>query len=62
MKLSVIKISISKRFAFDPEIKACINGDIVTVLEIGDINREIVYRGDLSNTAARIQDKCNGFN
>jgi adenylate cyclase len=30
-----------------------------TVLEVGEIKREISYLGDVLNTAARIQGKCN---
>ena len=34
---------------------------MVTVVEVGDIKREIVYHRDKLNTAARIQEICNEF-
>ncbi len=42
-----------------PEFKAGVHyGDVITA-EIGDIKKEISYFGDVLNTAARIQSKCN---
>jgi len=42
-----------------PEFKAGLHfGDVITA-EIGDIKKEIVYNGDVLNTTARIQSKCN---
>ena len=35
---------------------------IVTVVEIGEIKRDIAYHGDVVNTASRIQDHCNDLN
>jgi adenylate cyclase len=35
---------------------------LVTVAEVGEIKREIAYHGDVLNTAARIQGKCNELN
>ena len=35
---------------------------IVTATEIGDIKREIAYHGDVLNTVARLEKKCNEFN
>jgi len=34
----------------------------VTVVEVGDIKRDIAYHGDTLNTAARIQSVCNEYN
>ena len=34
----------------------------VTVVEVGDIKRDIAYHGDTINTAARIQSVCNKYN
>ena len=42
-----------------PEFKAGINVGVATVLEVGEIKREISYLGDVLNTAARIQGQCN---
>ncbi|MEN7547712.1 adenylate/guanylate cyclase domain-containing protein [Rapidithrix thailandica] len=50
-----------KKFAHFPEFKAGMAMGPVTVVEIGDIKREIAYHGDVLNTAARIQSKCNEF-
>ena len=35
---------------------------VVTVTEIGDIKREIAFHGDVLNTTARLEKKCNEFN
>lgn len=41
-----------------PVFKAGVNVGCATVLEVGEIKRDISYLGDVLNTAARIQDKC----
>lgn len=33
----------------------------VTVTEIGDIKREIAFHGDVLNTAARLEKRCNEY-
>lgn len=48
-----------KEFGFVPEFKAGINEGPVTVAEVGYIKRDIAYHGDVLNTGARIQAKCN---
>lgn len=47
------------KFGFVPEFKAGINEGKVTAAEVGSIKREIAYHGDVLNTGARIQAKCN---
>ncbi len=42
-----------------PEFKAGLHYGYVVVGEIGVVKRDIVYSGDVLNTAARIQQKCN---
>ena len=42
-----------------PEFKAGLHGGEVITAEVGDIKKEIVYSGDVLNTTARIQSKCN---
>ena len=42
-----------------PEFKAGIHCGHVMMGEIGVVKREIAYSGDVLNTTARIQDKCN---
>lgn len=50
------------RYGLVPEFKAGVNMGPVIVAEVGEIKREIAYHGDVLNTAARIQGKCNDFN
>jgi adenylate cyclase len=52
----------SSEYGFVPEFKAGCHGGKVTVGEVGVIKREIVYTGDVLNTAARIQGMCNQLN
>lgn len=49
------------RYGFNPQFKAGVNIGLATVLEVGEIKREIAYLGDILNTAARIQGQCNNF-
>ncbi len=42
-----------------PEFKAGVHYGTVTAGEIGIIKRDITFSGDVLNTAARIQSKCN---
>jgi len=42
-----------------PEFKAGLHYGFVMVGEIGIVKRDIAYSGDVLNTAARIQSKCN---
>ena len=46
-------------YGFVPTFKAGLNSGLVTVAEVGEIKREIAFHGDVLNTAARIQSKCN---
>ena len=46
-------------YGFVPEFKAGVNAGLVTVAEVGEIKKELAYHGDVLNTAARIQGKCN---
>ncbi|MCA9750176.1 MAG: hypothetical protein KC414_13795 [Romboutsia sp.] len=48
-------------YSVSPVFKAGVNCGKVTVAEIGEIKSEIAYHGDVLNTAARIQGKCNEF-
>lgn len=50
-----------ENYGFVPEFKAGLHYGVVTVGEIGVIKRDIVYSGDVLNTAARIQSMCNKF-
>lgn len=42
-----------------PEFKAGVHAGVVVVTEVGTLQRAHVYHGDVLNTAARIQAKCN---
>jgi adenylate cyclase len=42
------------RFGMAPEFRGGIDAGAVTVIEVGDVKREIVYHGDVLNTAARL--------
>lgn len=44
-----------------PQFKAGLHMGKVTVVEVGDIKRDIAYHGDTLNTAARIQGVCNSY-
>lgn len=46
-------------FSIQPEFKAGLHYGHVMAGEIGVIKREIAYSGDVLNTTARIQSKCN---
>ncbi len=50
-----------KDFGVKPEFKAGLHFGKVISAQIGDLKREIVYNGDVLNTAARIQNECNKF-
>lgn len=45
-----------------PNFKAGLHLGKVTTGEIGILKKEIIYTGDVLNTTARIQGKCNTFN
>ena len=45
-----------------PRFKAGMDLGEVTATEIGDIKRDIAFHGDVLNTAARLEKKCNDFN
>jgi adenylate cyclase len=48
-----------KKYGITPEFKAGIHFGPVIAGEIGVVKRDIVYSGDVLNTTARIQAKCN---
>lgn len=47
------------RFGLVPEFKAGMHVGPVVATEVGEVKSEIVYHGDVLNTAARIQGLCN---
>jgi len=48
-----------KKYGIIPEFKAGLHVGTATVAEVGEVKRELAYHGDVLNTAARIQGKCN---
>ena len=50
-----------KNYGVQPEFKASLHAGKVSVTWIGTIKKEIVYHGDVLNTAARIQEECNKY-
>ncbi|MFT3682191.1 MAG: adenylate/guanylate cyclase domain-containing protein [Ferruginibacter sp.] len=51
----------NERFGLLPEFKAGFHVGKVTTGEIGVIRKEIIFTGDVLNTAARIQSLCNTY-
>ncbi|MCB9081461.1 MAG: adenylate/guanylate cyclase domain-containing protein [Lewinellaceae bacterium] len=50
-----------ERYGLVPEFKVGLHCGLVTTGEIGVIKKDIVFSGDVLNTAARIQAVCNKF-
>ena len=50
-----------KNFGIKPEFKAGLHFGKVISAQIGDLKRDIVYNGDVMNTASRIQHECNKY-
>lgn len=50
-----------ERYGIVPEFKAGYHIGDVTTGEIGILKKDIIYTGDVLNTAARIQAKCNTY-
>ena len=50
-----------KKFEVVPDFKAGVHFGKVTTGEVGALKKEIVYTGDVLNTAARIQGLCNNY-
>ena len=47
-----------EQFGIEPVFRAGIAVGPVTVTEVGDVKRQIVYNGDVLNTAARLLELC----
>lgn len=50
-----------KTFGLMPKFKAGLHFGNVVCAQIGDLKRQIVYNGDVVNTASRIQDQCKKY-
>jgi adenylate cyclase len=51
----------SESFGHIPDFKAGFHFGKVTTGEIGALKKEIIFTGDVLNTTARIQEKCNSY-
>jgi adenylate cyclase len=60
-KINTLAWRYIERYGLIPEFKAGLHCGLVTVGEIGVIKKDIVFSGDVMNTAARIQAVCNKF-
>jgi adenylate cyclase len=56
------KKKYESRYGLVPEFKAGMHFGKVCAGEVGIIKRDVTYSGDVLNTAARIQGKCNEYN
>ena len=59
--LSVRSNYYLKEYGIAPKFKAGVHLGKVIVAEVGLIKREIAYHGDVLNTTARLQGKCNAL-
>lgn len=60
-KLGKLAQEYETDFGVQPEMKAGFHHGNVTAGELGLIKKDIVYTGDVLNTAARIQEQCNKY-
>ncbi len=49
----------NRKYGIEPKFKAGAHVGKVMVLQVGQLKRDISYNGDILNTAARIESKCN---
>ncbi|WP_020529928.1 adenylate/guanylate cyclase domain-containing protein [Flexithrix dorotheae] len=60
-KLQDNKSNYLEKFGILPNFKASINSGTVTVTEVGAQRKNLVYHGDVLNTAARILELCKTY-
>ena len=60
-KLIELAPKYKAKYGVSPEMKAGVHHGSVMAGEIGIIKKDIIYSGDVLNTAARIQEQCNHF-
>jgi adenylate cyclase len=61
-KLADLRPIYEKKYKVMPEFKAGLHYGPVMAGEVGVIKKDIIYSGDVLNTAARIQEQCNHYN
>ena len=49
------------KYGLEPSFKAGVHGGELIATEVGAVKKEIAFHGDVINTTARIQEKCNEF-
>ena len=54
-----LKDTYLQKYGYYPIFKAGLHGGTVVTTWIGELKKEIVFTGDVLNTTARIQEKCN---
>jgi UDP-N-acetylmuramyl tripeptide synthase len=60
----VLKVNgnyFKSNYGVTPIFKAGLHRGIVSVAEVGEINTQIAYHGDVVNTTSRIQELCNVY-
>ncbi len=60
-KINSLRTKYVEMFGILPEFKAGIHMGEVMAGEMGIIKKELIFSGDVLNTASRIQAKCNSF-
>lgn len=59
--LETLSGEYKEKYGLVPVVKAGLHSGLVTTGEIGVIKKDIVFSGDVMNTASRIQAQCNKF-
>ncbi|MFK7903847.1 MAG: adenylate/guanylate cyclase domain-containing protein, partial [Chitinophagales bacterium] len=54
-----LKETYLQKYGYYPQFKAGLHGGTVVTTWMGELKKEIVFTGDVLNTTARIQEKCN---
>ena len=54
-------VYFNKNYGVNPVFKAGLHRGVVSVAEVGEINTQIAYHGDVVNTTSRIQELCNVY-
>ncbi len=58
-KLARRRVYYWRTYGLVPEFKAGLHCGPVVTTQVGDLKSEVVYHGDVLNTAARILEQCN---
>jgi adenylate cyclase len=58
-RLEELKEKYIKKYGFYPKFKAAVHGGKIIIGEVGLVKKELVFHGDVMNTASRILSQCN---